>query len=360
MKIKHLLSHLNTLAPFALAMSWDNCGLQIGDPETEIGKVLLSLDVTDEIVDMAIAVGADVILAHHPLIFTAQKSISKPIYFKIIKAGISVVAMHTNLDVVSGGVNYCLADTLGLKHLEQLSPESGNTWHQLCVISPLEASDILREAICKEGAGIIGNYDNCSVVYEIKGTFRPLLNANPHTGDIQKLHIGTEEKLEFMVDAMYLPKVLRRIKEVHPYETPLLYHYPVANPNPAYGLGLIGEWDKPMSLQEIHCLVKSTLHSPICKLYLAGKAASYIPKRIAICGGAGSSIISSASSKADLLISGDIGYHAYLDSPIPIIDAGHLYTEYPVLQALAKSLDELELQTHVCPLEEQTFAKNII
>jgi putative NIF3 family GTP cyclohydrolase 1 type 2 len=150
------------------------------------------------------------------------------------------------------------------------------------------------------------------------------------------------------------------VRKAPPYETPLLYHYPVANPNPAYGLGLVCRYPEPLGLSDTAALVKERLGCPDLRLWTAGKDPGAKMERIAVCGGAGGSVLAAARVKADLIVTGDITYHHYLDSPIPIIDAGHFYTEYPVLDWLRRQLEGFGLSGEVLPREEHEFVSNLI
>ena len=161
-----------------------------------------------------------------------------------------------------------------------------------------------------------------------------------------------EYELEFMVDESRLGATIEAIKNTHPYETPAFYHYPVSNANPAYGLGLVCENDSGLSLSQLQKLCRDKLHNPAPRLYLLGKDAAFIPQRIAICGGSGGSLISVANRKADLFISGDFSYHQIFDSGLPLIDAGHFFTEYPVVHYLAEKLQEMGLEADILEMDK--------
>ena len=118
-KIKEVLSALETFAPLPLQEGWDNAGLQIGLTEAEASGALLCLDVNEAIVDEAIGKGCNIIVSHHPLLFRGLKTISGADYvqrtvMKAIKHDIAVVSMHTNMDNARGGVNFKIAEKLGL------------------------------------------------------------------------------------------------------------------------------------------------------------------------------------------------------------------------------------------------------
>ncbi len=361
MLIKDLLEKLEAWAPSSLALDWDNVGLLLGDPSREINRVLLTLDVTHNAVDLALETGAKLILSHHPLIFRPLKRINDPLLLKLLENRIAVISMHTNLDVAPGGVNHALAAKLGLRVTGHLSSEQGGKWHHLCVTVPIGHTDQVADAVFNAGGGRIGTYNDCSTRHRITGTFaaqegsRPFIPSAPN----HALTTVSEEELEFMVSQDVLHKVMSAIRQAHPYEVPLIYSFPVSEPNPANGLGLVGELDAPQSLKNMLEYVSQKLGNPHPKLWSAGRDTSSPVSKIAVCGGAGASIIKSAEGRAELLITGDIGYHAMLESRIPIIDAGHFYTEYPVLDTLKTKLADWGVSAQVLPMENHEYKQNL-
>ncbi len=357
MLISELLNRLETLAPLSLALDWDNVGLLLGDPRREVGKVLISLDVTPNAVDKALAIGADLILAHHPLIFKPLKRINDPLLLKLAENRVAVICLHTNLDVAPDGVSQALAAKLGLQVSGQLSAEQGGAWYHLSVTVPAGHTDKVAEAVFAAGGGRIGNYASCSARHQASGTFEALPGAHPfiQADSGQPRTTVAEEELEFMVGENSLPEVIAAVKASHPYETPLLYWFPVANPNPTYGLGLVGSFASSLSLREIAEVVSRSLGCPRPRVWTAGWEPSTPIARIAVCGGAGASLLPAAQRSADLLVSGDISYHALLDSRIPVIDAGHFYTEYPVLETLERWLKGWNLDCAILPREEHEY-----
>lgn len=361
MLISELLDYIEEFAPLSLALDWDNVGLMVGNPQSEVRRVLICLDVTPNAVKIAKLSGADLILSHHPLIFKPIARLTDPLLLDIVKNGISVVSLHTNLDVVPEGVNHALADKLGLEVTGHLTSEQGGNWHHISVTVPEEQAGLVAETAFKAGAGRIGNYSSCSTRHNVNGTFRPLKGAKPflENADENGITRAQETELEFMADEGVLDSVLAAIKTSHPYETPLIYHFPVSASNPAYGLGLVGRYPSELSLEEIRDIVSQRLSCPHPRLWTAGLESSAKVERIAICGGSGGLILKSAEQKADIVITGDIGYHSYLDSRIPIIDAGHFFTEYPVLDYLEGKLSERSIPCEIMPMDEHEYWQNM-
>ena len=129
MKIKEVLSALERFAPLPLQESWDNAGLQVGLTETEVSGALLCLDVNEKIVDEAIQKGCNLVVSHHPLLFRGLKTISdltdvQRTVMKAVQKGVCVISMHTNMDNAKGGVNYKMAEKLGLRDVQFLAPKT--------------------------------------------------------------------------------------------------------------------------------------------------------------------------------------------------------------------------------------------
>lgn len=360
MKISELLQLLNKLAPQGLASNWDNVGLQVGLPDWQADNILLTLDVTQSVADYAVKNKYNLIISHHPFIFRPINSVTRPDFVTLIQHKIAVIAMHTNLDVVPDGVNYALAEILGLKITGRLSDETGSSWYHGSVMIPPLYIDKLAEAIHIAGAGRIGMYDRCSTRHDITGTFRALEGSSPFIGKQGKFEKVDEIELEFMVDSFNLSAVKQAIADNHPYETPAVYFTATENGNPAYGLGLIGELDKEMKLTAFAEYVKAKLKAPYVQLWTADKGKTSEVKTIAICGGAGGSLINQATGKADVFVTGDINYHAMLESKIPLINAGHFYTEYPILDKLSALLKEQKINTTVYPLKKHEINNNLL
>jgi len=360
MKTSDILNILNTLAPQGLASSWDNVGLQIGLADWQADKILLTLDVTPSVVQYAIKQKFNLIISHHPFIFRPIASVTRPDIVALTQHQVAVIAMHTNLDVVPNGVNHALAVVLGLKVTGALSEETGSKWYHGSVSVPPLYLEKLAGAIHEAGAGKIGLYDSCSTRHLITGTFRALEGSNPFLGKQGKYENVDEVELEFMVDSFYLQAVKQAITANHPYETPYVYFTEVENSNPAFGLGLVCVMDKAMPLTAFATQVKTKLKAPYVQLWTAGKLSSEKVKTIAICGGAGGSLINQAGSKADVFITGDINYHAMLESMIPLINAGHFYTEFPVLNKLRNILKEQNIKTSVYPIQKHDINQNLL
>ncbi|MDD4309001.1 MAG: Nif3-like dinuclear metal center hexameric protein [Candidatus Cloacimonetes bacterium] len=358
MIIADIVSRLEVFAPQGLALGWDNVGLQIGEKSWEVSKVLVTLDVTSTAIDKAIENGAKLIVSHHPLIFQAVKSITNPSIIKLIQHKVAVICLHTNYDVAKQSVNHALAKQLGLEVVATLSEETGAKNHHITVFCPPSSVTAVSEAAWKAGAGNIGNYSNCATQHEVKGFFKAESGAKPYTIAAEETGIA-ETALDFICDSFRLHSVLAAIRRAHPYETPLVYNHSIDFANPSYGLGLVCKFNPAKTLGEIAHIVKTTLKCPQLKLWTADTEIDSVIDTIAICGGSGGSLLKTAEEKAQLFISGDISYHSFLDSRIPLIDAGHFYTEYPALEKLNSLMDELGLDSSVLPIQQHEYCRKM-
>ena len=298
-------------APLPLQDGFDNAGLQIGLTEAEVTGVLLCLDVTEAVVDEAVASGCNLIVSHHPLIFSPLKRITGDNYIErcVIKAlanGIAIYSAHTNIDNAPGGVNYRIAEKLGLQNVRILVPKE-DALLKLAVYVPASAADAVRSALFAAGCGNIGNYDSCSYNVDGFGTFKANEGCNPFCGEVGELHREEEVCIETVLPAYLKNKVIAALLKAHPYEEPAYDIYQLKNGWGGVGSGVIGEL--PAECDEVELLqcvkekfnVGSVRHTP-----LLGKRV----KRVALCGGAGGSFAGAAmAAGADVYITGEARYH---------------------------------------------------
>ncbi len=348
-KCREIMAIMETLAPPELAAEWDNVGLLLGDPEKEVRRILVALDVTPEVVEEAGSRGANLIISHHPLFFRPWKNLrfdcgQGALIRRLIQEDIMVYSAHTNLDFAALGVSYHLAVKLGLEDIEILKPTYQERYYKLVTFVPAEAESQVREAICAAGAGWIGNYSHCTFRIPGTGTFLPLAGTNPYIGQEGKLEEVKEYRLETILPRERLPEVLQALHKAHPYEEVAYDIYPLANEGPAQGIGRLGQLPQPVSLQELALTVKKELG--VERVVVVGDSERKI-KKVAVCGGAGSDMIETARVKgAEVLVTGDIKYHEArraLELGLALIDAGHFATERVIVPALVQYLQE-ELQ----------------
>ena len=324
-----IIRMFETWSPQSLAVEGDRIGLMVGTLEKNVQHVMTALDVTEEVIDEAIANKVDLILAHHPLLFRPLKKIDTDspqgrIIQKALKHEIAIYAAHTNLDIAVGGVNDMLSDALSLTEVEVLSPTSYIALKKLVVFVPRTHADGLREAIGEAGAGHIGAYSHCSYSSVGIGTFKPGSEAIPFIGESGKQEFVEEIRIETIVPQTILPAVLEAMQQSHPYEEIAYDLYALEQQGQALGLGRIGELEHPLSLLELAEKVKQAFQ--VDTLRLIGDSKKTV-KRIALLGGDGNKYVQTAIDRgADVFITGDIYYHTAVDAiedGFALLDPGH-------------------------------------
>ncbi|MBZ4652407.1 MAG: (NGG1p interacting factor 3) [Proteiniphilum sp.] len=315
MRIKEIIQIIEQLAPLPLQEEYDNSGLQCGDPNREATGALLAIDVTEEVVEEAIALGCNLIISHHPIAFRPFRSLTGKSYVErsmimAIRNDIVLYAAHTNLDNAGGGVNYRLAEMLELQNVKVLSPKE-HALFKLVTTVPVHHAESVRNALFNAGAGHIGNYDSCSYNLTGEGTFRPGAGTNPFVGETERLHFEPEVRIETVVPVMKKEEVLRALLAVHPYEEPVFDFYPIDNEWGQHGSGVVGVLPEPMPEQEFLYLLKDLFNlSTISHTKLQGKEI----RDVAICGGAGAFLIPRAVAYgADAFVTGEAKYNDYYD-----------------------------------------------
>ena len=332
MLVKDIIEVIEGYAPPMYQESYDNCGLQVGNVIDEVTGVLISLDVTEAILEEAISRNCNMIVSHHPLIFSGLKKISGRTYVervvrKAIKNDISIYAAHTNLDNMYAGVNGKIAEKLGLKDIQILVPKT-NTLSKLYTYAPLSAADMVRDALFAAGAGHISKYRECSFNMTGTGTFRPGIDAYPAIGKADGAREWVEEvKIEVIVEKHNEGAVLRSLFANHPYEEVAYELIPLPNPNQEIGAGMTGILPTPMPENEFLAFLKRQMKTDCIRhTELSGKDI----KKVAVCGGSGSFLLNDAiRAKADIFITGDFKYHQFFDAEgkIIIADIGHYESE---------------------------------
>ena len=344
MQIKDIIQVIEEFAPLQLQESYDNAGLIIGDFEQEVKGVLLCLDSTEEILDEALKKGCNVIIAHHPIVFSGLKKINggnyiERVIIKAIKNNIAIYAAHTNIDNVMEGVNGKICDKLGLGQREILSPKS-NYLKKLVTFCPLLQADAVRQALFVAGAGHIGKYDECSYNTEGTGTFRPSQGAAPFVGEVGKQQQEKEIKIETIFPAYLKSRILKALFTSHPYEEVAYDIIPVENKYQGSGSGIIAELGEEQSEVEFLKMVKERMKvSVIRHTSLLNKPI----KKVAVCGGSGSFLLSRAiAAGADIFITSDFKYHQFFDAENKIIiaDIGHYESEQFTIEIFYRLLIE--------------------
>lgn len=331
MRIKEIVSALERFAPLPLQDGYDNAGLQIGLTDVETTGALLCLDVTESVLDEAIMLGYNLVISHHPLIFKGYKSITGKNYverciMKAIKNDITVYSAHTNLDNAPKGVNYKIAEKIGLSNLRILETKE-NALLKLVTFVPLMQAEKVRQALFNAGCGNIGNYDSCSYNTEGEGTFRAQIGTHPFCGNIGELHSEKEIRIETILPTFKKAEVISALLAIHPYEEPAFDLYPLQNDWQQAGAGIIGDLDTPETKMNFLKRIKE-IFKVGCLRYNAFSGKEI--KSVALCGGSGAFLIPLAiQNKADVFITGEIKYHEYFghEDKILLAEIGHYESE---------------------------------
>lgn len=337
LKIQSITDCLEQWAPLSLALSYDNCGLLVGDPNQLVKKALVSLDVTEAVVQEAIDQQANLIIAHHPVIFKGLRLLrpttdSQRAIILAIKHDIAIYAIHTNLDRVDDGVNKALADRLTLTNRSIL--EEASNLYKLITFVPTQDLPAVRNALFAIGAGSIGNYEKASFTTSGIGSFQGSASSNPSIGKAGEFTEVEEKKLEVLLTDTLLSSALKTLQEHHPYEEVAYDVVPLQNKNQNHGSGMIGELREPLSPDDFIQYLKENLelelvrHSPMIEKKI---------KNVAICGGAGFDLLKHAKQKgADAYVTADLKYHDFFeaDSSLLLCDIGHYESEHWVIQEI--------------------------
>ena len=340
-----IAEEVERIAPLALAEDWDNCGLQVGDPEAEAKRVLVALTPLREVFDEAEEKGADFLLFHHPLIFGPLKAVVTSSYpgdllARTIRNGLAVYAAHTSYDAAPAGVSVALARALGLGGPQRVLSPRG-VLQKLVVFVPEENADGVAKALAGAGAGVIGDYTECTFRTRGTGTFRGGDETNPYLGEKGRLEEVEEVRMETVVPAHALRRAVEAATAAHPYEEMALDVYPVEGSPEDCGYGRLGTLPDPLTAGELSDYVSESLGFPSRLVTDAGRRI----ETIAVLGGSGGSFISeAAASGAHAFVTGDVDYHDALLAEslgLTVIDAGHAATELPSLEPLALRLATL-------------------
>src|SRR6266498_1874631 len=344
MKIDDIISFLESMAHPSLQEHYDNAGLVIGDKNWKCTGIICSLDATEEVIKEAIAKNYNLVVAHHPIIFGGLKKINGKNYVEktvitAIKNDVAIYAIHTNLDNVVNGVNGKIARLLGLQNISILSPKE-STLKKLFTFVPLNRAEEVRNAIFKAGGGQIGNYSECSFNAEGVGTFKGEEGTNPYVGEAGKQHRENEIKIEVIFPAWLENNIVTSMKAAHPYEEVAYDIINLANKHQGIGSGVVGELTEPMNEMNFLTHLKKIFNLQVIR---HTALLSRPVKKIGLCGGAGSFLVSAAlAADADIYITADMKYHEFFDAngKILIADIGHYESEQFTIDLLREILGQ--------------------
>ncbi|WP_299387198.1 Nif3-like dinuclear metal center hexameric protein [uncultured Lacinutrix sp.] len=351
MIIQDVINHLEDFAPLAYAEDFDNVGLLVGDKNTKLTGVLVTLDTLEAVVDEAIKNNCNLIVSFHPIIFKGLKKLTGKTYVertvqKAIKNDIAIYAIHTALDNHINGVNDMISEQLGLSNRKILIPQA-QTIKKLTTYVPKDEAENLRQALFNSGAGTIGNYSNCSFNIEGVETYKGNENSNPTKGNKENIHFEKETQINVTFAKHLEAKILDTLFKNHSYEEVAYEITTLENKNQNIGMGMVGDLAKPMSETEFFDFLKTKMNTKNIR------HSSFLNKpvqRIAVLGGSGSFAIQAAkSAKADVYVTSDLKYHDFFsaESNIILADIGHYeseqYTKNGLVAHLTKKISNFAI-----------------
>lgn len=345
-KVKDIIAAMNQLAPESLAMEWDHVGLQIGSPEDDVTKVFLALDLTEGSLAEAMMCDPDMIITHHPFLFSPIQSIRTDrmpgkIIQQLLASRIALYAAHTNMDIAKGGLNDWVFTKLNLSNQVLLEQTSSEPLLKLVVYVPDNDVEKVADSLALAGAGHIGKYSHCSFRSSGIGTFKPLEGASPAIGSIGKIEQVSETRLETIVSLQKLTSVINAMIKVHPYEEVAYDVFQLHQKGETQGIGRIGELHSSIKVEEFIGQLKQVFKLETLRWVEA--SAPTITKVAVLTGSGASAIEEAAKNDCDALVTGDIKYHdAQLAESLDIhlFDVGHFESEICFTEIVEKHLKE--------------------
>lgn len=367
MNVQDLMDVMERIAPLKYAESWDKVGLQIGVPDRAIGgAVMLTIDLTEEVLAEAIEKKAGAVVAYHPVLWDPLTMLTDATHSERIirgaaEAGIAVYSPHTALDATAGGVTDWLCEGIGSERGEAkagvingdcraLSPAvGGDESREVKVITfvPRDSVDHVRNALGTAGAGGIGNYKLCSFNMQGEGTFLPGPDAHPTIGTPGTLARVPEVRLEMVCEKRALALVVETLKQLHPYEEPAYEIVELmAEPLRRIGAGRRLTLDQPASMGDLIDRLKVHLGRSRMRYSLSGDDRPF--RTIGVVPGSGASMVDLARAEGcDVFITGEMTHHELIaarQAGVSVLLAGHTNTERGYLPRLQDKIHELRPQ----------------
>lgn len=348
--LREVIDLLETWYPPRYADDWDRVGLICGDPDDEVRRILLAVDPVLEVADEAIAGDADLVIVHHPLLLRGVHSVAATtpkgkVVHRLLGAGAALYAAHTNADAPDGGVSDAMARALGLIDSVPLEADTADPLDKIVVFAPVADAERIRDAMTAAGAGAIGDYDSCTFTAGGEGRFRPLDAATPAIGEVGRLEVVEEVRIESVCARHLRERVLGAMRAEHPYEEPAYDVFELAPyADRSRGSGRIGRLVAPLTLREFAARVSAALPATAHGVRVAGDPERVV-ETVALCGGAGDFLLDRArASRADVYVTSDLRHHPagesleYDDGPA-LIDVAHWAAEWTWLPVLGQRLD---------------------
>jgi len=344
-QLAEVVTTLEQAWPPALAQSWDAVGLVCGDPAAQVRRVLFAVDPTEQVAAEALERGADLLVTHHPLFLRGTSTVAATspkgrVVHALVRGGCALHVAHTNADSADPGVSDALAARFGLRDTAPLEPVTPAPLDTLSVTVPVADAQRVREALLDAGAGQVGAYDRVSWTSLGTGRFRPRDGAHPAIGAVGRLEAVEEARVEVVLPRALRRRVLTAMRAAHPYEEVAHdLHEQVAAPGHT-GLGRVGDLPEPRTLRALLALAERVLPTTAWGVRAAGDPDATV-SRLAVCGGAGDSLLAAAAhAGAQAFLTSDLRHHAAAEAPegLALLDAAHWATEWPWLPVAAGHL----------------------
>lgn len=342
-KVKDVAEAIESWAPLCYQDSYDNSGLQVGDPQDQVDGILVALDLTMDVLQEAELKGCNVIVTHHPLLFHTPRTFTgrtlvERMTMRAIRSGISVYSAHTSLDNAPLGVSHEMALRIGLKDIRPLKPLADSLL-KLTVQVPEADLEPVRKALLETGCGRLGQYGDCASWTPSRTVFRPLEGSVPYLGKAGELTGTDEARLEVCVPVHLRYKAEQALLKAHPYQQPAYGFQKLDGPLSDWGSGVLGDLEIPLEREAFLDRVSDAF--PGTRLAYSADFSGSI-RTVALCGGAGAFLASSAlKAGAQAFLTGEISYHQYFtdSDQMMLVSMGHYQSEQFTVDLLMRILD---------------------
>jgi dinuclear metal center YbgI/SA1388 family protein len=337
-KLSKIIKELERLFPKEGAESWDNVGLLIGEKNLDVKKIQISLDATEGAIDNAVENGVDLIITHHPLIFSPLKVINDSTLLgrkilKLIKNNIALYSLHTNLDSAENGLNKFVAELLGGKESRIIDGNFLDVYKLSVYVPEDKYLDIIKKI--KDIGISINGYQGVSYSTDCVERYQNC--------DSEDVYTINNKKIEAIGDKSEIFQLLNRIKKEHPYKEMAYEVISIENKYQNGGIGRVFLLENPVALDEYTDFVKNKLS--IENIRLVTDNEKKMIKKVAVVNGSGMSFFKKVKKiGADLFITGDIKYHEALDAMeegLSLMDFGHYESEHFFHHLITRELDKL-------------------
>jgi dinuclear metal center YbgI/SA1388 family protein len=343
-----VVSTMEDLYPLSWADEADSVGLVVGELEAKVSRVLFAVDPVQAVVDQAIALGADLLIVHHPLLLRPVSSVraDRPkgrVVHDLIANGVGLYVAHTNADSPSRGVSESMAHALGLVDVAPLVPDRADPLDKIVTFVPTADVQGVVDALASAGAGAIGDYDRCAFTTGGEGTFRPGPAAHPVIGHRGVVEVVQETRVEMVLARECRDRVVAALRQAHPYEEPAFDVFEIAAWAADRGAGRVGELSESLPLRAFADRVVAALPPTAVGARVSGDLDRDV-RRVALLGGAGDFLLDQVrESGADVYVTSDLRHHPasefreHRDAPA-LVDVPHWAAEWTWLPVVRDTL----------------------